>query len=223
MPTGYTAAVADGKITDLEPFIWQLARGMGALIMMRDDPWDAPVPEKFEPSQYSADRLVEARAERDRIRSMSAAEADAAAKSEAEKHDQSEAKYRADKIAQRERYQAMIDKVEAWESAPEGIKEFGLEQLRTGMKFDCPAEITFWDERPSEDGQEWRLGKLQKIERDIAYHAKGQGEEDARTEGRNSWLAHLRKSLADHVANPRTADCTHGHENIFDCVECRPF
>jgi hypothetical protein len=36
MPTGYTAAIKDG--ISFEKFVWDCARGMGALVMMRDEP-----------------------------------------------------------------------------------------------------------------------------------------------------------------------------------------
>ncbi len=196
MPTGYTAAVVDGSITELEPFVWQLARGMGALIMMRDEPHDAPVPERFKPSDYHMKKLVELRAERDRIRSMTDVDANLAAMADAAAYDERIAQYKADKVAQRERYQAMIAKVEAWQGAPEGIKEFGLEQLRSGMDFDCSGDFSWYEPRPSDQGAEWRSAKLEKIAEDIQYSAAECAKEDARTEERNAWLAHLRRSLA---------------------------
>lgn len=196
MPTGYTASVLDGTITDLEPFAMQLARGMGALVMMRDHPSDAPIPEKFEPSDYHAKRLEEARAERDRLYAMSEDECADAASLEAAEYDECVEERRIEHAAQRARYAAMIAKVEAWRGAPEGIKEFALEQLRTGMEFDCREPFTWYEDRPSEDGSAWRAGKLEKAARDIEYHSAEHGKEMARTESRNAWLAQLRKSLA---------------------------
>ena len=61
MPTGYTASVADGRVTEFAPFALQCARAMGALIMMRDEPHDAPIPERFEASDYYSKSLAEAR------------------------------------------------------------------------------------------------------------------------------------------------------------------
>jgi len=196
MPTGYTAAVSDGEITELAPFVMRLARGMGALIMMRDDDWDAPIPEAFKPSTYNADKLSDARAERDRLRAMTMAECTAAAQAEAITFDLELDAAKNAHREKRERYADMIDKVEAWEDAPEGIKEFGLQQLRESMEFDCREPFTYWRERPSEDGATWKAERLAKVERDIMYHAKSQAEEEARTEGRNAWLAQLRQSLS---------------------------
>lgn len=219
MPTGYTAAVQDGRITELEPFAWQLARGMGALIMMRDEPWDAPVPKRFEPSQYNATALTEARAERDRLYAMSDEEAQAAADAEL-------AEWEADRAAseqkhrdQRARYLAMIDKLEAWQGAPEGIKEFGLEQLRQSLDFDCREPFKYWSEPPARDGAEWRRAKLAKVAKDIDYHAREQAAEEARTEGRNAWLAQLRKSLAQVGTHPQGRDATQARgDSLSDAV-----
>lgn len=196
MPTGYTAAVADGTITDLAPFVLQLARGMGALIMMRDEPWDAPIPERFEPSSYNADRLAEAKAERERLYALTDAEADAAARAQYDADCAARDKYIADKKAQRERYDAMIVKVAAWDGAPEGIKEFGLEQLTSGRDFDCREPFTYWKEVTLLTGQEWRSNALAEVAKTIDYHAREDAAERERTEGRNAWIAQLRKSLA---------------------------
>ncbi len=196
MPTGYTADVVDGKITELEPFVLQLARGMGALITMRDEPWDAAIPERFEPSDYHAKRLEESKAARDEIRAMSEADCVASALAEAEKYDADVAKWRADRELQRERYDAMIAKVEVWQGAPEGLKEFGLQQLHQGRDFDCPALDEYYRPRPSTDGSEWRSAKLEKLERDILYHAAEHAKEVERAEARTAWVAQLRKSLA---------------------------
>lgn len=38
MPTGYTAPVVDGEVTELKEFVWRCARAFGALVYLRDDP-----------------------------------------------------------------------------------------------------------------------------------------------------------------------------------------
>lgn len=84
MPTGYTADVASGKITSLRDFALICARGMGALVMMRDEPFDAPIPERFEPSVFYKKHLDEAKQELAALRAMTAEDADNAAAAEAE-------------------------------------------------------------------------------------------------------------------------------------------
>lgn len=43
MPTGYTADVGKGRVTDLKQFASQCARGLMPFVHMRDEPWDAPL------------------------------------------------------------------------------------------------------------------------------------------------------------------------------------
>jgi len=84
MPTGCTAKLMSEGQTFHE-FIMQCARNFGALIMMRDDPWDAPIPDKFEPYGYHAKKLIEAREELKRLNNMSDEEKVAFGMSEKEK------------------------------------------------------------------------------------------------------------------------------------------
>jgi hypothetical protein len=196
MPTGYTADVADGKVTDLEPFILQCARGMGALIMMRDEPSNAPIPERFEPSDYHTKKLTELRAERDRLRNLSPKDVEAEATAELAQYEADKARAKQENTERRNRYNGMIAQVVQWEGAPEGIKEFALEQLRRGRDFDCPTPFRYYRDPPLADGSEWRASKLEKLAKDIKYHAAEEGKEKARAEGRNAWLAQLRLSLS---------------------------
>lgn len=199
MPTGYTAGVADGKITDLRSFALQCARGMGALIMMRDLPLDAPIPERFEPSDYYAKKVEEGRAERDALYAMSEDEATAAARAEYQQKLAAKKAHFAEREGRRAKYEAMIALVEAWQRAPEGLKEFMLDQLHSGMDFDCPQNDHYWDEPILLSGAEWKAAKLERVQEALIRDAAEQAKEIERTEGRNAWIAQLRASL-DHLA-----------------------
>lgn len=195
MPTGYTADVQSGAITELKPFVMQLARGMGALVMMRDDPHDAPIPERFEPSPYYAERLAKTEAEVERLRTMSDEDAEAAAVAA---HAEVMAAYeesKAEHEAQRNRYLAMIEKVEAWQGAPEGIKEFALSQLRDSLDFDCREPFRFYRSTDKLTGAEWRAQALHDAQRSLGYDRKAHDDEVTRVEARNQWLTQLRRSL----------------------------
>ncbi len=195
MPTGYTADVADGKVTELEPFVMQLARGMGALILMRDSPHDAPIPEAFEPSDYHTKKLVDLRAERDSIRALTEAQAQVAADVAIAAYDDARRKAEQEHTDRYNRYNAMLAKIVGWQGAPEGIKEFGLEQLRSGRDFDCRQPFKYWMPAPERDGAAWRDAELARLHREIEYHATEHAKDCERTEGRNSWLRQLRSSL----------------------------
>lgn len=197
MPTGYTAAVADGTITDLKSFALQCARGMGALIAMRDEPWDAPIPERFEPSSYNADKLAEVQAELAALRAMSPKEWEDAAHAEHQSRLASYEDWKRKNAEQRERYDAMLAKVREWTGAPEGLKPFMVEQLERGREFDCPEDRKWYG--PSLEpitGEEWKAEREQELMRQSAYHAGEHQKEVDRTEGRNAWIAQLRASLS---------------------------
>lgn len=60
MATGYTYPVAEGELTSAPEFIRRCARAMGALVMLRDEPLSAPIPDTLPTSSsYNQDRLVE--------------------------------------------------------------------------------------------------------------------------------------------------------------------
>ena len=197
MPTGYTAAVADGTITDLCTFALRCARGMGALIAMRDEPHDAPIPAAFEPqTRYHDEALVRLRAELDQLNGASPAEHawhEKARRAEAEAY---RAKYAANNAAQKSRYEAMIAKVRAWTGAPEGLKEFMLEQLQQSVQFDCGGD--YLPAVPEEvEPAEWQALNKARILKDIAYHEGERAKEITRTQERNKWLSQLRASLSE--------------------------
>src|SRR5437870_4307935 len=113
MPSGYTATLYEGE-QSFEDFVWGCARGMGALVLLRDSP-DAPIPERFEPGTYYATRVADAQLRLDALNGMTADDAERAARTAFE----SETEYRraADRrdAEIRARYEAMLRRVRAWE------------------------------------------------------------------------------------------------------------
>ena len=47
MPTGYTANVEDGTMTELRDYALLCARGIGFTLPIRDEPFETPLPEAF--------------------------------------------------------------------------------------------------------------------------------------------------------------------------------
>lgn len=193
MPTGYTAGIANGTVTDLRTFALRCARGMGALVTMSDMPLNAPIPDRFEPSDYHRKKLAEVKAERHRICKLSDDECQIEAKAEYDAECDSIAKYSAEEVLRRERYERMMSDVEKWEGSPEGLKPFMLDQLRESVRFDCGGYV-----RPSPvlmSGPDWRASKLEKLHNDIQYHAAEHAKEVERVELRNAWVAQLMAAL----------------------------
>jgi hypothetical protein len=198
MLTGYTAPVADGKITTLREFALYCARGMDALITMRDEPMDAPIPERFEPSDFYAKWRDEACARIRGLQVLTPEECETQAAADYERALAEWERHRAEKREQRARYEAMIAQVEAWETEAEGIRDLMLEQLRRSLEFDCkeyPDEEQFYPKPKKLDGLIWREEALRQANRDLASSAKSLEEETKRVEDRNQWLAKLRASL----------------------------
>jgi len=172
---------------------------MGACIDMRDEPMDAPIPERFEPSDYSSKKIAEIEMELARLKAMSTEEASQAAKADyaAEIQRNSEAIQKA--VDLRNKYQAMLAQVVGWEpptSDHAGLKKFMLEQLQESMRFDC-AEDYYRDHAPTLlSGERWKAAHIDKCKRDIAYHKNAHADEITRVDARNLWIAQLRKGLS---------------------------
>jgi len=199
MPTGYTAAIADG--IGFEQFVWSCARGMGALINMRDEPSNASIPERFEPSDYHARKLEEANAALANLRAMSDDETATAA----QEAFAAESKTNADAIARnselRAKYEAMLVQVQAWQSPTpdhDGFKRFMTEQLTDSIRFDCSARYYEKHKPAQKTGEEWRALQIANELHNVDYHTREHAEEVKRTESRNDWIAALRGSLATH-------------------------
>lgn len=196
MPTGYTAAIADDITFD--DFVMGCARAMGALVMMHDEPSDAPIPERFEPIDYHTKKIAEANATLDRLAGMTGAEAEQAASDayEAAITAQAAAILRNDTL--REKYNAMLAKVGAWQSPSadhDGFKKFMVEQITSSIDFDCDNRYYRDQKHTKLTGAEWLAQEEAKARKDIAYHEAENAKEIERTEARNTWLRKLRESL----------------------------
>lgn len=196
MPTGYTAKIKDG-ITFKE-FAWGCARAFGALVMMRDDPSDAPIPEKFEPSDHHSKKIAEERARTKELLKFSVKRCDLEA---TKAHAQAVASNGAalkDCSAQRVKYDAMLDQVKAWVPPTpdhQGMKDFMIQQITDSVKFDC-SESYYHDNAPKNiGGAAWREKQLAESARSITYHLEGHEKEVTLANQRNKWIADLRKSL----------------------------
>lgn len=194
MPTGYTAAIADG--IEFNQFVWSCARAFGALVMMRDDPTNARIPERFEPSDTYAKWAEEERANIAKLESMSEEDAAIAAAGDYETALASWKRRTQNRAELLNKYNAMLAKVVQWvppTSDHEGLQTFMADQIRESIKFDCDGK---YDTKPlPQDGKVWRDQRLEHSRRMLARHLESQAEEVARVEGRNAWLRALRESV----------------------------
>ena len=194
MPTGYTLDLYNGKDITFEEFVLKCARAFGALIDMRDEPMDAPIPERFEPSDHHLKELEKAKRRLKEIRKWNEEKAE----QEAERAYREALKERKEFIKKnkliRKRYEDMLSKVREWKPpTPDHVdlKKFMIQQLEDSIEFDC-----FIPEMPQRlSGEEYREQQIKKALSDIEYHEKEYAEEVNRVCEKNKWLLLLRESL----------------------------
>ena len=195
MPTGYTDAVRDG-IT-FEQFVLGCARGMGALVMMRDEPSGTPIPERFEPSPFYLNELNKANAELAELLVMTIEQAqlrEVAENAESERCRLEELERNRHTIAS---YRAMLEQVRAWVPPSEEhvhFKEFMISQLEQSIQHD-DSEKYLLERTPMLSGYVWRERKIGVARGKVERYTEEYAKEVARTEARNTWIRQLRESL----------------------------
>lgn len=196
MPTGYTADVQSGKITEFADFAMICARAFGATVLMRDDPLGKPIPQRFEASDYHEKAIDKTRVGLIRLRSLTPAQAAAERDAAEDERMKWRSEYEAKKLTQAARYRAMLAEVEKWNPpTPDhiGLKKFMAAQLKESLDFDCSPSDAY--AKPLPVPEDWLRQEMDKAEWDLAYHEKEHRKEVERTESRNKWLDDLRGSL----------------------------
>lgn len=200
MPTGFTHKVADGTEPSFRTFALRCARGMGALITMRDDASDAEIPRQLTADIERYDRqIAESMKRMDELRAMTTEETYAAAADAHHERLTAWTKRQREDREKYDRYTAMIAETEAWQGAPEGLKELMLDQLQRSRDFDCTyPEASKYDVEPKlQSGEEWRAEQFAEVARSLQWDTKYRAEEIERTAGRNAWLAQLFAALPE--------------------------
>lgn len=196
MPTGYTAGVKDGKVTEFKDYALSCARAFGALILMRDDPMDAPIPERFEPTDYHLRGIKRAQERLIELEKMTPEEASRQARAAYDEARTARQQRREERAADRHRYEAMLEKVRRWTPpSPDHVeyKKFMVKQLEESIDFDCNDS---YDDGPAfKVSDEWRAEQIKMARDDVDYHKAEHAKEGERVEGRNRWVRQLRESL----------------------------
>ena len=196
MPTGYTAAIADG-IT-FERFAMDCARAFGACVMLRDESGGGEIiPERFEPSDYHLKQLGNARARLAELETISLVEAEKRSEGDYRQAEASRLEHLQKNKDQLAAYSAMLDQVNAWEPPSDehnGLRDFMQSQIEQSIKFD---DMVDYYEKPTvrQTGAEWLEAQKYTALRDIDRHRAEHTKEVERTEQRNEWVRMLRDSL----------------------------
>lgn len=197
MPTGYTADLYEGKDQTFTEFALECSRAFGALILMRDDPAGAEIPDRFEPSKYHVEQLADAKQRLIDLHAMTPEQMADAYLVERTEILAARAKDVRRRREIRQRYEAMLADVDAWEAPTADhvkLKEFMQEQLRSAIDFDCDTRHP-WPEMPEGDAASWWDKKLDKARWDIDYHTAEQAKEIERADERTAWVQALKASL----------------------------
>lgn len=201
MPTGFTSKIYDGKNITKEEFIWDCARAFGALIDMRDEPFDAKIPEKIVPKTYYLNQKEEAEKELNEFLHIPHEKI----QQQIEEDHAQELKYISDQIERKktlkERYEKMLREVSEWEPPTEehvNLKEFCIRQLKESLDFDCRGIEKLLSrkvEKPSVE--EWLSVKKEHLEDELKYYEKEWEKELQCVKEKNEWIEALRQSLTE--------------------------
>lgn len=193
MPTGHTSIIKDN--TTLEEFVMSCARAMMPLVRMRDEAHDAPIPEKFEVSDYYKNAVNTNKTALDMLLALKGSAVksvyEAKYKEQVEWHKKEVAKRKALKKA----YGKMLKKVNTWKpgKALEPLKKYMTDQLITSIEHDC--DLTYLKKPERQDPKVWLEKSIETAKNDVAYSTKNYNEELTRTQFTNDWLKDLRASL----------------------------
>lgn len=197
MPTGYTADIKDG--ISFNTYALNCARAFGACVTLRDDPAGGDrIPDTFEPSDYHLKAAEKARGE---LSALDAMTPDDLERSASDSWAQAEVRRRrslVDLRKQREAYEAMLEKVNAWvPPTPDHaeLREFMRKQIEQSIDFDCN-ESYYPTPTVRLTGEAWVAERRARLARGVQYHEQEHAGEVSRAATRTEWVRALRDSLA---------------------------
>lgn len=202
MPTGYTAPVQDGTITDVKDFAASCARAFGAFIHQRDDSMRDRLTYPPKPDNSYYNRALDNAIEADKDwRSLSEADkylrwSNYYTQRKVEKHEAL-----AKKAQHSARYESMLAQVESIDvpSKLQNFKDFMIEQLNSSIEADCgnPEWTESWY-TPLEYGQ-WCDEQERKIARDLSYYAEELRKDNERYAERVEYINLMRDTFGFEV------------------------
>jgi hypothetical protein len=194
MPTGYTAGVEDGTITEFREFALTCARAFMVLIHQREDALSVK-PQHREPTDWHRKRLAEARERLESLRRLTEADAEREATTEYEMAVVSWAKRREEQAAKRQRYEDMLTQVKSWQPPTpdhQGLRDFMEQQLTESIRIDLYDPSLPVRQR----GAAWLADAYAGVARDLSYHEEEDRKERERCAEANAWIDTLYDSLS---------------------------
>lgn len=195
MPSGYTYKVENGEMTELNEFVWRCARGMSAMDHMHEEGPDVPISfSDTESIERCEKNLEDTKLERDALDMLSGDQMRRHLEGCFQSAHSSDVDYHIQWERENGRYQAMLDKVQAWEPPTEeheGLKQYMIGQLESSMS---PAR----EEPPKPADPDWDVEekKLRDgILKNIGYYEKHLVKAKEWNQERIDWLTTLDESV----------------------------
>lgn len=204
MPTGYTCDIEKG--ISFKEYATKCMRNFGALINMRDEPWDTPITkEKVSPptsSSYHQTELEKAEKELEEFKLKS----DEQLQKDFEQHVASEVEryegYIKEKKELKKKYLEMLNKVYSFEPPTEeheSFHKFMIEQITGSIEHDC--NLKYYQEELEKyqnlTFEDYVDKKLKSINWNIDYHGVEAEKEKNRTDGRWEWVEAAMKAIEE--------------------------
>ena len=175
MANGYVHDLISNKYT-MEQWALRCARAFGALITMRDEPTDAPIPTEIKPDSYYADRVTKVKADIEALKAMP----DSVLLEQQEQVRKDSLKSTLESKAragdENATCQAMLEKVQAWEPPTpdhQDLKSFMIKSLTEALSHNSGMYETDIESlsRPTDPSKiaSVRRERLASLEHDLAY------------------------------------------------------
>lgn len=196
MPTGYTAKLME-KGQEFPEFAMLCARAFGACVEMRDDSMDAPIPERFEPSDYH----VKGRKESERLlatlENMDGAERLAYGQNRRAEDIFGWREALEKNRTENKRLSEMRAKVEAWTPPTkdhEELKKFMLQQIEISSN-DGDYYEPHIKQAMAKEPLAYYFEAVEAAKAAVDRHITGHAEDVKRADSRTRWIKQLRDSL----------------------------
>jgi hypothetical protein len=202
MPTGYTAYIENGEVTNAKDFLTLCLRAFGVCSSMRDESFIKQIPEEFKPNDYYFNAIKKAKKDIDDI--MEITDEDLAIKILKERSSSIESYEKSiyDNDKKKKAYKEILHKIKCWEVPKKylSIKEFAIEQIEMSQE---QLDTDFYEKelekiRQEEISvQEYRAKKLNQLSDMLAYNSKCLQAEIKNIEEKNEFLRGFRESILE--------------------------
>jgi len=203
MPTGYTAPILDGKITNFKDYAKLCMRAFGATIHMKEESLDVEYEER-KPSEYHIKALKEWQEKLTELSNMSDEELLEKRRSEI----MSDIEYHEKQIIKHDnnysKLMSILNDVQSWEPPTEehtGIKKFMTEQITETLKYDADSKYHKLEIKERQKKlkeltiEEVKKGYIKDANYNIQYHIKHNEDDIKRANDSNEWVNKFLNSL----------------------------